>query len=52
MVKGGGTFLVEWSDNKAGTKHECSWEPEENLTHAGAAVGAPNGAHRATYGPR
>ena len=25
--------MVEWSDSKAGAKHECSWEPEENLTH-------------------
>ena len=31
--QGGKSFLVEWSDSKAGTKHECSWEPEENLTH-------------------
>ena len=30
---GGKSFLVEWSDIKAGTKHECSWEPEENVTH-------------------
>ena len=30
---GGESFLVEWTDSETGTKHECSWEPEENLTH-------------------
>ena len=32
-MSGGGSFLVEWSGSKAGMKHACSWEPEENLTH-------------------
>ena len=29
----GRSFLIKWTDSKNGTQHECSWDPEENLTH-------------------
>ena len=31
---GGKSFLIQWANSTDGTVHKCSWEPEENITHA------------------